>query len=291
MRYLCRLLFGLLLFMVMTAGGMVTAREVIAQDNAGVRMPNFQGSETRFGKPDLLATRVIRFLTDDEFPPLHFPDASGQPTGFSVELARAACTVLKVVCTVQVRRFDTLLDALADGRGDVVAAAIPVTPRLHERFAVTRVYHRTPARFVIRKAEGGRDVTEVTPALLAGKRVAVVRGTAHEAYLAAFFPKAVAAPYGDPMTAQSALKDGEADYLFGDGVSLALWLNGALAAQCCAFAGGPYMDSHYFGEGVGFIVRGNDRALRDALDYALNELWKNGVYADLYLRYFPVSFY
>ena len=87
--------------------------------------------------------RAVRFLTDDDFPPLHFAGPDGNPTGFSVELARAVCEKLSITCTVQARRFDTLLDALADRQGDVVAAAIPLTPSLRARFLATRPYFRS----------------------------------------------------------------------------------------------------------------------------------------------------
>lgn len=266
----------------------------------GVAVPGFWGAELRVPKPDLIGARVVRFLTDDEFPPLHFAGADGQPTGFSVELARAACALLELNCTVQARRFDTLLESLADRRGDVVAAAIPIRPALHARFAVTTPYHRTPARFVARLAEGQAGEAgfggQVSGALVSGepvsgKRVAVVRGTAHEAFVTAFFPQAQRVPVTDLAAGQDSLRQGGVDFLFADGVSLAMWLNGAAAGGCCGFVGGPYLESRFFGEGVGFIVRDDDRALRDALDYALRKLWENGTYAEIYLRHFPVGFY
>ncbi|MGV6873036.1 transporter substrate-binding domain-containing protein [Pseudochelatococcus sp. B33] len=261
-----------------------------AAARGSVSVPGFWGTELRTQKPDLIGARVVRFLTDDEFPPLHFAGADGQPTGFSVELARAACAFLELNCTVQARRFDTLLESLADRRGDVVAAAIPIRPSLHARFSVTAPYHRTPARFVAR-----REIAEAMPlptaAALAGQRIAVVRGTAHEAFLATFFPQAEREPVTDLAAGEDGLKAGSVDFLFADGVSLAMWLNGAAAAGCCGFVGGPYLESRFFGEGVGFIVRDDDRALRDALDYALRKLWENGTYAEIYLRHFPVGFY
>lgn len=255
---------------------------------AEVTIPNLWDPRARPEKPDLAGLRVIRFLTDDEYPPLHFLDPDGMPTGFAVDLARAACDELKVSCTVQVRRFDTLLDALAEGRGDAVAAAIPITAGLRERFAVTRPYHRMPARFAARK---DAMLPEVSPASLAGRSVAVIGGSAHAAFLEAFFPKAERRVVFDAASARSALRRGEVDFVFGDGLALSLWLNGSDAAGCCAFRGGPYLESRYFGEGVGFIVRPEDQNLRRALDYAVQKLWDDGIYAELYLRYFPMSFY
>ena len=46
---------------------------------------------------------------------------------------------------------------------------------------------------------------------------------------------------------------------FGDAISLSFWINGTDSGGCCAFSGGPFFDSHFFGEGVGIAVRrGND---------------------------------
>jgi polar amino acid transport system substrate-binding protein len=252
----------------------------------GVAIPNFWDPRAQLERPELPATRTIRFLVDDDFPPLHFPGLDGNPTGLSVELARAACERLTLTCTVQVRRFDTLLDALSERQGDVVAAAIPVTADLRQRFAVTSPYFKIPARFAVR-----RDRNQPSPdaKALSGKNIGVVQGTAHEAFVKAFVPGAALKPYPELVAAQTALKAGEIDYLFADGLGLALWIGGEEAGGCCDFSGGPYLESRFFGEGIGFITRTDDEALRRALDFALQQLWKEGKYAELYLRFFPVS--
>jgi polar amino acid transport system substrate-binding protein len=251
----------------------------------GVTIPNFWDPRARLEKPDLAGLKTIRFITEDEFPPLHFAGPDG-PTGFSVELARAACDRLGVACTVQARRFDTMLDALAGGQGDVVAAAVPITAELRRRFDVTYPYFKFPARFATRR---DRALPAPAPKILAGREVAVVAGSAHEAFLKTYFPLAAARPYPDRAAAAEALRAGQVDYLFGDGLGLALWLAGGRAEGCCAFAGGPYLDSRYFGEGIGFLTRREDQGLRRALDITLQQLYEAGRYGELYLRFFPVS--
>ena len=74
-------------------------------------------------------------------------------------------------------------------------------------------------------------------------------------------------------------------------MTLAIWLNGTDANGCCAFRGGPWLHSGYFGEGVGVAVRKGNAPLRRALDFALKRLFERGVYADLYLKYFPIGFF
>lgn len=253
----------------------------------GIQVPNPFGMQARVDRPNLPRQRVIHILTDDDYPPLHFAGPDGTPTGFSVELARAICEELEIACTIQPRRFDTLLQALSSNRGDVIAAAMPIDALLRERFAVTIPYHRTPARFVTLSG----NTVEPSPATLEGRTVGVVASSAHEAYLAAFFPRAQRRTYLSLRFALAGMLRGETGLVFGDGLSLALWLGGAQSMKCCSFRGGPYLESAYFGEGVGFVMRQDDEALRRAFDHALQVLWDKGVYAELYLRFFPIGFY
>lgn len=255
-----------------------------------VMIPNFWEPRAQLERPELPASRTVRFLVDDDFPPLHFPGLDGNPTGFSVELARAACERLAITCTIQVRRFDTLLDALADRQGDVVAAAIPLTADLRKRFAVTAPYFKIPARLVA-KASKDKNMPAPDTKVLQGRSIGVVEGTAHEAFAKAFMSMATLKTYPELTAAEAALKAGQIDYLFADGLSLALWIGGEDAGGCCTFIGGPYLESRFFGEGIGFIARSEDENLRRALDYALQQLWKEGKYAELYLRFFPISPY
>jgi polar amino acid transport system substrate-binding protein len=249
-----------------------------------VVIPFHGDPRVRSERPEGPVPRNLRIITDDEFPPLHFADPDGQPVGFSVDLMRAICERMAVACTIQVRRFDTLLQTLAEGQADIVAAAIPVTASLKSRFHVSRIYHRLPARFV---GAAGFDRFRVE-AGFTGVRVGVARDTAHAAYLAEHFPKAVATGAADLDAALQLLLRGEVDLVFGDGQAAALWLGGREGAGF-RFVGGPFLGIRHFGEGIGFVLRPDEPNLKRAVDYALQGVWDDGTYARLFLRYFPVS--
>lgn len=249
-----------------------------------VVIPFHGDPRVRSERPEGPVPRNLRIITDDEFPPLHFADPDGQPVGFSVDLMRAICERMAVACTIQVRRFDTLLQTLAEGQADIVAAAIPVTASLKSRFHVSRIYHRLPARFV---GAAGFDRVRVE-AGFTGVRVGVARDTAHAAYLAEHFPKAVATGAADLEAALQLLLRGEVDLVFGDGQAAALWLGGREGAGF-RFVGGPFLGVRHFGEGIGFVLRPDEPNLKRAVDYALQGVWDDGTYARLFLRYFPVS--
>ncbi len=249
-------------------------------------VPGFWDPRRRPERPDLSRISIIRFLTETDYPPFDFAGPDGAPAGFNVDLARMICEEIKVACTIQQRRYDTLIASLNSNNGDAVIASIAETPETRKRVDFSDPYYRTPARFVSRRDYPNDDVR---PEALEGKKIAVVAGTAHEAYLKTLFTEAELHPYPSEDAAHFALKKGDVDLLFGDGISLAFWLNGTDSGNCCEFRGGPYMESRYFGEGVGIAVkRGND-VLRQAFNWALFRLWEKGRFTDLWLRYFPIS--
>jgi polar amino acid transport system substrate-binding protein len=251
-------------------------------------VPSFWDPRRRPERPDLSRINIIRFLTETDYPPFNYTGPDGVPTGFNVELARSICDEIKVACTIQMRRFDTLLDALAKNEGDAVIASFAETPDIRKKVDFSDPYYRTPARFVARR---DLDIAQIRPQTLEGRRVAVIAGTAHEAFMKTLFTEAELHPYPNAAAARAALKKGEVDLLFGDGISLAFWLNGTDSDGCCEFRGGPYLESRYFGEGVGIAVRHGNDLLRRAFNWALFQLWEKGRFTDLWLRYFPVSPY
>ena len=251
-----------------------------------VSVPGFWDPRRRPERPDTSRIAQIRFLTEFDYPPFNYAGPDGNPAGFNVELARLICEELKVQCTIQLRRFDTLLQALGENRADAVIASLAVTPETRLRVDFSDPYYRPTARFVMRRANPLRDVA---PEAIEGKKIAVVAKTAHEQYLKTFFTEAELKPLPSMEAAREALRRGEVDLLFGDGVALAFWLNGTDSANCCVFVGGPFTESRYFGEGVGIAIRRGNDTLRLAFNWALFRLWEKGRFTDLWLRYFPIS--
>jgi len=283
----CRRLASILILAAMFAppvGGGSAVAQPAAEPAPAV--PGFWDPRRRPERPDLSRISIVRFLTEVDYPPFNYPGADGNPAGFNIDLARLLCEELKVNCTMQMRRFDTLLDALAENRGDAVIASIAVTRDARRRIDFTDPYYRSPARFVARKDS---TIEDIRPERLEGRKVGAVAKTAHEAYLRAFFTEVEVRPYPNAEAAREALRRGEVDLLFGDGIALAFWLNGTDSNGCCMFKGGPFTESRYFGEGIGIAVRRGNDTLRQALNWSLFRLWEKGQFTDLWLRYFPIS--
>lgn len=239
-------------------------------------------------EPAPAARTVLRFLTDSDYPPFNYLDEEGTLTGFNVDVARSICLELEVTCDIQVGEWQTLLPQLGRGETDAVIASLAATSAALADADFTEGYYATPARFAVRKTW---EETDVTPETLESQRIAVVAGTAHEAYLQLYFRDSVIVPFPSPEVAREALVKSEVDALFGDAFSLMFWLSGTSSDGCCEFRGGPFSDERYFGGGVGIAVRKGDGELRLQLDKAIARLRKSGRLEELYLRYFPLKAY
>jgi len=249
-------------------------------------VPNFWDLRRRPERPDMSKVTAIRFLTETDFPPFNYAGPDDRPEGFNVDLARLICEEIKISCTIQMRRFDTLVPSLNENRGDAAIASMAPTAQLRQRVDFTDPYYRVPARFAARRDS---PIQDIVPERMEGRKVAVAAGSAHEAYLRALFPEADIQPFATIGEARAAMRSGAADLVFGDGLLMAAWLNSAESGDCCAFRGGPFLDSKHFGEGIGIAVRKGNEPLRLALNWALFRLWENGRFADLWLRYFPIN--
>lgn len=253
-------------------------------------IPNFWDARERLPKPDLSELERLRFLTTTDFPPFNFLDPSGRLTGFHVDLARAICAELELIdrCEIQALPWEELEEALARGEGEAIIAGLSISAETRQRLSFSRPYMRFPARFAVRK---NSEMQEPLHAAVAGKRIGVMAGSGHEQMLRDYFPSARTVTYSRAGWLHGDLKEGKIDAAFGDGMKLSFWLGGSDAAGCCRFAGGPYLAPEYLGHGIAIAAPFDDQVLSRAFDYALGQIHAKGVFAELYLRYFPVSFF
>ncbi len=254
------------------------------------QVPMFWDAKERLPKPDLSGLARLRFLTTTDFPPFNFLDGEGRLSGFHVDLARAVCAELGIAdkCQIQAVPWAELDGMLQSGQGEAIMAGVAVTSESRLKYAFSRPYLRFPARFVMPKPTA---VAEPVFGKLQGKRIGVIAGSAHERMLRANFPGVKIVTYSRQDWMLQDLKAARIAAAFGDGMRLGFWLAGSEAAGCCRFAGGPYLAPEYLGPGLAIATRAGEPALAAAFDAALHQIAVKGLFAELYLRYFPVSFF
>jgi polar amino acid transport system substrate-binding protein len=270
-------------------GWAIAAREAPARAQNAKALPPLGETRVAPVPPDSASRRVvIRFLTDSDFPPFDFYDEDGVLVGFNIDLARAICLELNTSCDIKARPWDELFGGLKNGEADAVIAAHRVTGAALKDVAFTDRYFHTPGRFAGRKDSPKIDMT---PGGLDGQRIAVARGTAHEAFLKTFFRDSPLVVFENADLAREGLAAGKADFIFDDGISLAFWLNGTLSRQCCEMRGGPYLEPKFFGDGIAIAVPKNDPQIRLLLNKGLDRVRASGRFEELVQRYFPVRIY
>lgn len=229
---------------------------------------------------------ALVLLADDDFAPWSFKTADGSFQGISVDLARAACAELEVNCEIKPLPFAQLLSTLRQGGGDAIVTGLRPDANLAREFALTRPYFQTMGRFAVRN---GSPLELPDIRVLAGRRVGVVKGSAHAAFLDTYFSRSAISPYDTAADMQEALRTGQVDAAFGDALQMAFWMKGQSARGCCAFLGKAFVDRSTFSRGLMFVARRDDRNVRQALDDALDALEIQNVTSAIFARYLPAS--
>lgn len=253
-------------------------------------LPILFDARERLVRPDVSSVLRLRFLTTTDFPPFNFTDQSGRLSGFHIDLARALCEELglQARCQIQALPYGQLVSALEAGQGEAVMAGVAVTPELRQRFNFTRPYLLLPARFLM---QGDTVLPRQDAEGLFGRKVGVVKDTAHAAMLNNFFPDIEAVAFDTQDALMKGLKEKQIPAVFADALQLSFWMMSPAAAGCCRFLDGPFLSERHLGEGMTIMVGGQDAALMAALESALAALSKDGRLEEIYLRYFPAGLF
>lgn len=272
-----KLLVGLVLlaFMPITT----TANEV----------PDFVGQGESATLRSDLPVGSLEFVVALDDPPFSFLDGNSKLNGFSVYLARAVCEELGATnCIISGRLTAQLNLASPPDSAAVVISGAQATQANRLDYFFSKPYLKVPARFVGRKS-GNRQLSFATG--LPGARIGVKANSPHERMAREFFPDALTVGYAESSPLFDELESGKIDLVFGDGLELANWISTSGDNGCCKFAGGPYYSNHFLGEGVRFAVPIAKGAIVAQIDAALAALQRKGKIEELFLRFFPLSFY
>ncbi len=265
------------------------SRPLAAAENA-IKIPNFVGETGLSSNGNGSSIRSLRFLTTLDFPPFSYLDSNDRLTGFNVYLAKSICAELQIeaACTIQALPFDELLPSMDAERGDAIISGLASTAESREQLSFSNSYLRFPGRFVAAKAEkaglnfdgGLQDI-----------KIGVIAGSGHEKLARSYFPRANVIGFANELLLADDLITKKVDLMFGDGLQLSFWINGQASKGCCEFAGGAYYSSAYLGEGMRIAALNTRPDVIQAINKALDSIQKKHGLDELFLRFFPNSFY
>ena len=251
---------------------------------AQVPIPRFRAIDADAPHASKLPLPTVRLLAEPDFAPWSFTLEDGTLAGISVDLAKAACAEAGLTCEIVPTPFTGLLPGLQKGDGDMIATGLRLNSDLMANTALTRPYFRAMGRFMMRR---GTQIAAADPRTLAGRRIGVVKGTAHEAFLKLHYPKSQLVPEERETVMYEALRTGALDVAFGDALRMSFWMNSDGARKCCVGLGGAVVDAETFSRPLVYVVRQDKAAVRDRLDEALDVLEENGSTASIFARYLP----
>jgi arginine/lysine/histidine/glutamine transport system substrate-binding and permease protein len=220
---------------------------------------------------------VLRVGMEATFPPFETTDGAGNFGGFDVELAQALAAGLGVQAEFVNLSYDTLYDALAARRVDVLISMMVLEQERTMDVSYSPPYYDAGLLLVV--TEGTTAITGT--AGLAGRRVAVEAGSLaeEEARRMAVALKGLSIlAYSEPEPALAAVARGEADAALADPVTLA----GYRRAGGRVMAVGPRLTSEPYSV---VTVRG-DRALTLEVGRIVEGLRASGELDRLAARWF-----
>ncbi|PWR21480.1 transporter substrate-binding domain-containing protein [Zavarzinia aquatilis] len=162
------------------------------------------------------ADLTLRFAPEKDYGPFVYQDASGQIMGLSVDILRGVAEAGGIVLdTLPARSLSEILDAVKAGEVDLVSSLRP-NPERGAFLDFSQAYVAVPA-ILIERAGGERHTLDE----MAGRRVAVGKGYAVEAFVRDNYPAVEWVALPDDGQGLQALADGQVDGVVADAASVA----------------------------------------------------------------------
>jgi len=206
-------------------------------------------------------------------PPFGFLDDKNQPVGFDIDLMRKIAEHIGVPVELVSVTSPTRIPMLVSGNVDLVAASMTHTRERDKTIDFSITYYTGGQSLLVPNTSTITGLKD-----LEGKQVSVQQGTTLEKNIAAAAPKAQVVAFKDYNSAWLALGQGRVDALTG---SLNI-LQGFAKDNPNVKIVGELFSIEPFGIGI----RQGDSALRDEINFTLQDLWSSGAYTELYRKWF-----
>ncbi|RJL01933.1 amino acid ABC transporter [Paracoccus aestuarii] len=220
----------------------------------------------------LAQAQTIRMGTEGAYAPYNFiNDATGEVTGFEIELGNALCERAGLECTWVRNDWDSIIPNLVSGNYDTIMAGMNINEERKAVIQFTQAY--TPA-MPSAYAALSADV-DVEGGIVAAQTNTIQAGHVAET-------GATLLEFPNPDQTVAAVRNGEADAVFADRDFL---------APIVAESGGELVwvegfDAVSLGEGIGMGLRQSDAELRETFDAQITAMKEDGSLNELIVKWF-----
>jgi len=227
-------------------------------------------------------------FSPEAYPPFYSADASGNWTGWEVDIVNAICAEAKIDCVMTPIPWDGLIPALNSKKIDTIMNSMSITAKRMEEIDFSNKYYNTPTAIIGPKGEQ----FGASPADIKGKILGVQVSTVHAEYAKKHF--ADAAEIKEYQTQDEANQDlaaGRIDATQADSIALDAFLKSEQGMACCDMKGNVAEDLEILGPGVGAGVRKGDTELKEKINAAIKAIRDNGKYQEITKNYFDFDIY
>lgn len=208
-----------------------------------------------------LAQDVVRIGTEGAYEPYNYIDqATGELTGFEIELGNELCKRATLNCEFVQNAWDSIIPNLQSGNYDLIMAGMSITDEREEVIDFSQNY--------IPPASSAYLALTADVAIGEGAVIAAQTGTIQAGYVAE--SGATLLEFATPDETVAAVRNGEADAVFADKDYLAPIVadsNGELVLLA---------EEVQLGGGVGIGLRETDTELKDKLNAAIQTMKDDG---------------
>lgn len=220
----------------------------------------------------LAQAQTIRMGTEGAYAPYNFiDDATGEVTGFEIELGNELCTRAELECTWVRNDWDSIIPNLVSSNYDTIMAGMNINEERQAVIAFTQPYTpATPSAYAALAAD-----VDVNTAVVAAQTSTIQAGYVAET-------EATLIEFPNPDQAVAAVRNGEADAILADRDFLApiveesggelVWVEG--------------MDQVALGEGIGMGLRQSDTELLATFDAQITAMKEDGSLNALITKWF-----
>lgn len=240
--------------------------------------------------PAALSAETVKVgMAPEPYPPFASVDASGNWTGWEIEMMEAVCAAAELQCVITPTAWDGIIPALTAGQIDAIMNSMSINEDRLKVIDFSDKYYNTPSNIVAAKGDA------ITPdaAGLTGKILGVQVSTIHQAYAEKHFKDVVAEvkAYQTQDEANQDLVAGRVDAIQADSTALDAFLASPEGQACCENKGSVAGDVAVLGAGVGVGLRKGDDKLKEAFNKGIAAVRADGTYEKITAKYFASSIY
>lgn len=212
-------------------------------------------------------------------PPFGFiKNENNQVDGFDIDLIKAIAKKLNIEVEFIIIKSKERIDVLRDRKVDIVAAALTHTKARDEEIDFSQTYFLDGQSLLVQKNSSINSLIDITDAT----RIAVLEGTTSKENIYKKLQdnniNAKLCPFNDRLQAVKALVDNEVDVFTSD--------KGMLSYFASQYHSLKLINETLSMEPYGFGLPSNDSSFRGRIDFALQELKKDGIYDKIYKKWF-----